>query len=348
MPRKRLDQNKGLPPRWSKRRGKYYYSVPPGLESSWDGFKLFPLGKKLSDAHKEWEKRTETEKDASTIADLLDRYAREVVPEKRSKRTQKDNYRFIARLRKAFGHGAINSIKPKDAYQYIDKRNVKGQAKREIKLLSHVFTKATEWGDVDANPLSGQMRITGEKGRKRYVEDWEMVEFMSIQPKHPRDSIIWLQAYVEFKLLIALRKSDILSIKVSYATEEGIEVTTGKNGEPVVFTWTDALRAAWNKALAARPVDISPYLFCNGRGKSYYNPEKETASGFDSIWRRCMQERVVGKTKVTESFTEHDIRAKASSDQDSLERASELLTHSDTKVTKKHYRRKAVRVRPAK
>lgn len=347
MPRKRNTENKGLPLRWSKRRGAYYYSVPEGLESKWDGKKLFRLGKKLSDAHKEYGKRVESTEKNKTIADLLDRYVLEVVPTK-AIRTQGENQRYIIRLRKAFGHGLIDAIKPKDAYEYIDKRTVKGQAKREIKLLGHAFTMAIEWGYIDSHPLKGQMRIKGTPGRKRYVEDWEVAEFMGISAKNGKDSIIWLQAYLELKLLTALRKSDLLRLKVAHATDEGIEVTTGKNGERIVILWTDALRAAWDKAKSARPVDISPYLFCNQRGKSYYNEAKETTSGFDSIWQRCMKDRVIGKTKVTERFTEHDIRAKASSDMESLQHASELLTHADSRTTKKHYRRKAARVRPTK
>lgn len=347
MTRFRLKHNKGLPPRWSKRRGKYYYSVPPGLEDQWDGYKLFPLGKSLSDAHKEYAKRAEISEDNKTIADMLDRYALEVVPTK-ALRTQKDNHRFISRLRAVFGHGTITSIRPKDAYQYIDKSNVKGQAKREIKLLSHAFTVAQRWGYIDFHPLKGQLRIEGEKSRTRYVEDWEIAEFLAIPAKSDEDSIIWLQAYIELKLLTGLRKSDLLRLRETDLTDKGIAVTTGKSGKKIVILWTDALRAAVEKAKAARPVDITPFLFCNKWGKSYYNEAKESNSGFDSIWQRTMKERVIGSTKVIERFTEHDIRAKASSDLPTVQAASELLTHSDTKVTDKHYRRKPQEVRPTK
>jgi integrase len=47
-------------------------------------------------------------------------------------------------------------------------------------------------------------------------------------------------------------------------------------------------------------------------------------------------------------FTTHDIRAKAATDAGNIERASELLGHSDSRVTGKYYRRLAERVQPLK
>ena len=63
------------------------------------------------------------------------------------------------------------------------------------------------------------------------------------------------------------------------------------------------------------------------------------------MWKRFM-ERVKSETKVTDHFTEHDLRAKVASDAESLERARALLAHSDSRTTNKIYRRKAERVVP--
>jgi integrase len=54
------------------------------------------------------------------------------------------------------------------------------------------------------------------------------------------------------------------------------------------------------------------------------------------------------ETKVTERFTEHDIRAKAASDAESLEHAQALLSHADSRTTKRIYRRKPERVKPVR
>ena len=58
--------------------------------------------------------------------------------------------------------------------------------------------------------------------------------------------------------------------------------------------------------------------------------------------------KVIKETGVTERFTEHDLRAKCASDAESLERARELLAHTDAQTTRRIYRRKGERVTPAR
>ena len=71
------------------------------------------------------------------------------------------------------------------------------------------------------------------------------------------------------------------------------------------------------------------------------------APGFKNIWGRSMK-KALAETELTESFREHDLRAKVASDLDTLQQAQEQLAHSDSKVTNKHYRRKGTVVQPAK
>lgn len=63
------------------------------------------------------------------------------------------------------------------------------------------------------------------------------------------------------------------------------------------------------------------------------------------MWQRFFA-RVIAETKVTENFTEHDLRTKVASDADSLQDATELLAHADSRTTERVYRRKAVIVKP--
>ena len=75
--------------------------------------------------------------------------------------------------------------------------------------------------------------------------------------------------------------------------------------------------------------------------------EGATANGFDSIWQRFMA-KVLAETKVTDRFTEHDLRAKCASDAESLEHAQQLLAHAEAATTKRIYRRRGEVVRPLK
>jgi integrase len=56
--------------------------------------------------------------------------------------------------------------------------------------------------------------------------------------------------------------------------------------------------------------------------------------------------RLLEDTKIMERFSEHDLRGKAGSDAESLERAQQLLGHADSKITAKTYRRKPQLVKP--
>jgi len=101
-------------------------------------------------------------------------------------------------------------------------------------------------------------------------------------------------------------------------------------------------KAAVEEVKRVRPA-LSPFLFCNRRGEGYIDEETGECHGWDSMWSRFMG-RVLAETKVTQRFTEHDLRAKVGSDADSLEKARKLLQHADVATTNRIYRRKAERV----
>lgn len=347
MPRPRNPENRGLPTRWKHEHGTYFYQVPPGMESQWNGKKKFPLGKTLHEAYDEWARRLKDLNTGKTIADLLDRYAFQVVPTKAA-RTQSDNHDRIPRIRAVFGANTLAYIKPQHIYMYVDKAGNTEVSRKDMKLFSHVFTKAVEWGLIDRHPFKGQVRMKGNAPRDRYVEDWELDECLALDAKRKKGSVKMIQAYLRIKLLTGLRRSDMLRLTMTDLQDDGIHVkphkTQNSTGKRIIITWSDELRQAVAQAKELRP-SISPFLFCTRDGQSYINEKDGKASGFDSVWQRFMA-RVLAETKVMERFTEHDIRAKTGSDSENLESASERLAHADKKVTKRHYRRKAERIKP--
>lgn len=348
MPRKRSAENRGLPLRWRLVHGAYYYQVPPGLEAHWDGKKMFRLGATLPDAYKVWGDRIGSMDKAQNVGQLLDRYAMQVIPNKK-KLTQVENLRAIGRLRAVFGELALASIRPQLIYQYVDKSKSKIQARKEVRTFSHAFTKAVEWGLLDRHPFKGEVRLAGEPPRDRYVEDWELLECLSMESKRKAGSVLMIQAYLRLKLLTGMRRGDLLRLRIEHLKEDGIHVTPRKTetttGKKQIITWSDALRQAVEDAKEARTAKVSDWLFCNRKGECYFDDEKETASGWDSMWQRFMT-RVLEETKVTERFTEHDMRAKSGSDAETLDHAQQLLAHADSKITHRVYRRKPAHVKP--
>ncbi len=357
MPKARKPENKGLPERWRHYHGAYYFQVPPGLEGMWDGKKQYRLGKTLPEAYREWSSHLASMDRIRTIGQLLDRYALEVIPAK--KPTTRTRYnQHLPHLRAVFGDMLLATIKPQDVYKYVDKRSkkvVRGDkttggrttACHEISMLSHAYTKAVEWGYIDRHPFKGQVRLEGEKPRTRYIEDWEIAECLALSSRKDRGGVAVVQAYIRLKLLTGLRGCDLLRLREANIKEDGIHVGTSKTGKPVIYEWTDELREAVKMVKAVRPVHIGPLLFCNRFGEGYLNEETGKANGWDSMWKRFMK-RVLEETKVTERFTEHDLRAKCASDAGTLEHARALLAHADSKTTNRIYRRKPERVKPAR
>lgn len=351
-PKKRNPENAGLPKRWRFTRNAYYYQVPPGLEYLWDGKKTFKLGDNLAQAYRIFAERTEVSSDEiKTFDQAFDRYALEVIPAK-APRTQASNLDAIKKLRPVFGAMHPKSFKPVHAYKYRDMRSQTAAtaARHELELMSHLCTKLIEWGVLETHPMiEGKFRKITSQRRSRYVEDWEILEILKLESKRKRGSVRMMQAYIKLKLLTGLRRTDLLKLKTSDIKKDGIHVTPSKtarsSGVSTIYAWDDQLRIAVDECLAARPVDISPFVFCNRRGESYIKAD-DTANGFDSIWQRFM-DRVIEETAVKERFWERDLRAKAGSDAESLEHARALLAHTTTKTTM-IYRRKAEVVKPGK
>ncbi|MBN66125.1 MAG: hypothetical protein CMM94_00955 [Rickettsiales bacterium] len=100
-------------------------------------------------------------------------------------------------------------------------------------------------------------------------------------------------------------------------------------------------------AKAARPVHISPFLFCTRTGAPYYDKATAKANGWSSMWQRFMK-RLIDENKIKERFTEHDLRSKAGSDEADTKAAQRLLAHADEGTTRRFYRLKPERIKPAK
>ncbi len=346
LPRKA--ENSKLPARWVKKHGAFYYLVPADLRDQWDGKTWFRLGGTLAEAYRTWADRVERASNISTVGALLDRYALEVVPHKAPK-TATENLKQIQRIRPTFADVSIHDVEPQHVYQYVERRTAKTAAKREVEVLSHAFTKAVQWGLMKQHPFKGEVRLEGAKPRTRYVEDWEIIEVMALPSRRKKGSVGMVQAYLRLKLLTGLRQRDLLLLTMSDCKDDGVHVTPsktkGSTGKRLIYEWTPELRAAIDDALAVRPA-LSPFLFCTRYGTGFVTDETGEARSWASMWGKFMA-RVLKDTKVTERFTEHDLRAKVGSDAESLERARQLLAHADARMTERVYRRKPERIKPA-
>lgn len=334
------------PPRFVKKRNTYYHV---GYMQSYDenGKKLIkrPYTSLGNDYYKALIKWAEVEADQTAVKDtfgaLCKKYKEDVFPEK-SENTQLNQGYQIKKLQAVFGEMLLSDIKPHHIGEYLDTRDKKIAANREIQLMSAMFTKAIRWGWCDFNPTKGVER-NDEETRKRYITD---DEFLLMRSKAGEE----LRAMIDLGYATSLRISDIRnirkrkpSVEMIKAKKEKLDVAFTyiedgilhaehiKTGHKQEFLIQGLLEDAIERAKKVKRKISSEYLFSTRKGQPH------TKSGFDSKWQRFREK--IGLFDV--NF--HDIRGKAATD--AKRRGlnyQALLGHTDISQSEKYANQRLV------
>lgn len=349
-PRKRT-KDKWLPQHVHFKHGAYYF-VKRIFDENKTKKKWIWLGKSFAEAMIAYSKLAENILlNNDTMNALFDRYMKEVSPTLAESTHRKDIY-SIKYLKEYFGNMIPDTITPADVYKYMDKRALKSknQANTEKGLLSRVLSAAIRWGLINDNVCFLVKRFQ-ENTRDYYLEDHLFYSFYDYVPPI-------IKAVMRLGYLTALREGDLLKIKLGDLTDEGIDVTPNKTKrfkKRMIITWSDELKAAVAYAKSIRTKITGFYLFCTQKGQPY------TTDGFSSIWQRWMEKAIQPQKDektgellppiLLERFMFKDIRAKGSTDAENkhgLKFASDLLGHSDQRITRRHYIKKVQKVAPVR
>lgn len=331
-----MTHSKKLPPRWRYRYGAFYYRVPADQRHMWGGQQEVRLGKTESEAWRAWFAHLgdDGRDDMETMNDVFDGFWKEYVLPNLAESTQAGYLEHLKPLRRVFGHMLPHLIEPHHAYAYRRKRPpVAGN--REVSVLSSALSFAVEAGVIKTNPLRGQIRRTGrnkESPRKRLPTDQEINDFLNMA-SHPI-----LRGYVALKRVTGLRQGQLLAIDLGKHYKGGVLSPPSSKGSKDTNYHGEALEAIIEYIIYRRHGLVglkTGWLFVTRKGTRY------TASGFKSIWQRALAK---WEAAGHERFTEHDIRAFAASEAETIEHAQQLLGHQDPKVTSRIYRRGAQNV----
>jgi integrase len=141
---------------------------------------------KLSDA-KSWVQRTEVaiiegryfpkaEAKRHTLADLIDRYITDILPQKRPS-TVSDQIRQLHWWKAQLGHSLLADITPSLIAGHRDRLlqdRANSTVNRYLAVLSHAFTMAVkEWQWCDDNPVRKISKPKESRGRVRFLSDEE-------------------------------------------------------------------------------------------------------------------------------------------------------------------------------
>lgn len=318
---RRRTKNIGLPERVYEKHSAYYFV---DYQNKWT--RLAKAGDKAG-MYKALARLIDDKRVPGMTA-LFERYEKEVLPTKAEK-TQKEQKAQIQRLRAVFGKLEPGMITTAHVGGYLDRRSAPVAANREIALLSHVFKKAIRWGLVAINPCTGVER-NKEKARDRYVTD---DEFRAVYEEAPEI----IRVLMALAYLTGQRQADLLKIRLSDLTDEGIFFRQNKRGARLVVQWSDTLRDVVSWAVKRQTKAQSLFVVADSAGQAYRSSTIQTA--WQRLMVRCLEDGV-----LSERFTFQDLRAKARSDGTD----KYLLGHVNPDAMARVYQRKPRSVKPVR
>ena len=330
--------------------------LPPGVRLVAGRFYLYrmingkrestPLGSDLDKMRKRWAELTQfSPSKPGSFGELLDRYMREVLPEKNKKTGQlilaeatRDSYTTSSKvLRKHFGDmlyakseveaATGKFIRAMDIAQFLRNATAQVQANRHIGLMSVVFARAREWGNTEYNPCTRVRR------NKETPRDYEPTA-VSLDSLLNATKNEMMKLTIRFAAITGWREGDIRLLRKDQLLDDGIFLRTSKRGKKQLWVWTPELRTIVEAAKGLRGNKVSSmWVFPSRKGTPY------TMDGFQSNWARIRNKAGL------KGMHFHDIRSFAGDEAEAAGLdSSKFLGHSDPKVTKRHYLRRTTKL----
>ena len=298
---------------------------------------------RITDA-KKWVQQTEaairegrhfktTESKRHTLAELINRYVRDVSPAKKS---AKDQVQQLGWWKIAIGGYALADVSPSLLAECRDKlgREITARGKhrssasvvRYLAALSHAFTIAIkEWGWMEDNPMRKVTKPKESRGRVRFLSDAERVRLLKVchESRNP-----YLYPVVVLALSTGMRQGEILGL-----TWDDVDLNRGrailhetKNDERRAVAITGHALELLKELSKVRRID-SNFLF----------PSK--GSGRKPINLRAPWEVALKRVDI-EDFRFHDLRHSAASylamNGASLAEIAEVLGHKTLQMVKRY------------
>ncbi len=289
---RRRQTNLDLPPRMHVKSDTYYF-VTTTAPRKW-----IKLSKDKNEAFKKWAEivSKDTHDTKSGLSYLIDEWMESDDYKRLSYNTQKIYRSVIKQLKTTFADfSTVADIKPHHVALWQDSHYSKVMANTGKSVLTTVLNLAIRRGIMDRNPAKEVENITVQR-RKRYLTD---EEYLSIRDKaHPV-----LRAAMDISYVTGARIGDILEIKLSHITEEGLLLRQEKTKKLQLFKRNAALdQVIANAKAIKRPVRGMHYLLCTMRGQQYDYQQ------LNLWWVKAREESGVQDAHF------HDIRGKSATD----------------------------------
>lgn len=289
---RRRQSNHDLPPRMHIKSETYYF-VTTTIPRKW-----IKLGKDKAEALRQWAEimARETADTSASLASLIDGWMETDDYKWLSYNTQKIYRSVIKQLKATFeGFVTVADIRPHHVAAWQDGHHSKVMANTGKSILTTVLNLAIRRGIIDRNPAKEVENITVQR-RKRYITD---DEYRAIRDKaHPV-----LRAAMDISYVTGARIGDILDIKLSHISDDGLLLRQEKTKKLQLFRRNEALdQVITNAKSIKRPVRGMHYLLCTMRGQQYDYQQ------LNQWWIKAREEAGIQDAHF------HDIRGKSATD----------------------------------
>ena len=170
----------------------------------------------------------------ATLLSILQRYAQEITPLKKS--APQESIRIRRLCRSGLVAVRISDLRPSHIAQYRDQRLKQVSAstcRLDLCLISHALdTARKEWGyHLQGNPVSDIRKPSLPKGRDRRLEGDEEQRLLE---SCRRSTNHWLLPLVCFALETAMRRGELLTLewKHVHTAQAWVHLSDTKNGSP--------------------------------------------------------------------------------------------------------------------
>lgn len=290
----RTSKNRHLPPRLHFKNGSFYLVTGTGNKRKWH-----KLGRSRHEAYAEYARLIPTiERQGGTFAEVAADAVKHHWPTL-AERTQKDYSRALESLLKYFGDAPIKQITPGHINRYMTLRSSKHEANREHAVLSAIFTYAISVDIVTDNPAR-KIGYHKTKPRKRIFtrKEWKKIWLAGLDP---------LPVFMDLAFITGLRVGDVLALKWSQVTPEGLYVLQSKNQVEGLYRLTPGLQSVLDRAkrLHMRSDSVSPLLKPDTAIIHTKAMKPYKYAGIRSSWDRACKRAKVEGARI------HDIRRTA-------------------------------------
>jgi integrase len=194
-------------------------------------------------------------------------------------------------------------------------------ANRCLTVLRVVFDYALEMQRIESNPVIGIKRFS-ERQRDRLLSPDEYRRIY--EHADPR-----LQVTMDLCYLTGQRISDVLGIRYTDLTDDGIAFKQAKTGSRLLVGWSPELRAV---------VDRAKSLHGNVRAFTLLHTRRGTAPAYQTVrdqWRDAVEASGVTNANL------HDLRAMSATAAEAAGiNATALLGHTSPSMTRRYLRSK--------